>query len=106
VRGYKNIEEVTSSLTSGLDVPRSIQSWILVIVCRLVDDNDDDMYNINNNNNSFLLGQFVIIYVLAQQPQGQINRQHRKIRKIQRYKQQMKSHIKNVKKKSHLRITA
>jgi len=53
-----------------------------MIVSRLVDDNDDN--SSNNNNNSILFNQFVIIYVLAQQPQGQLYRQHRNTRKIQR----------------------
>jgi hypothetical protein len=57
VRCYININIVTSSLTSGLDVPRSTQNGILVFVSRSVDDkdddddDDDDDSNNNNNNN-------------------------------------------------------
>jgi hypothetical protein len=43
-------------------------------------------------------------YVLSQQPQGRLQRQHRNIRKIQKYKQQTKTH-KRGNKKSRLRIT-
>jgi hypothetical protein len=52
VRCYNDIEEVTSSLTSRLDGPRSIQIGILVIVFRLADDKDDDSNKKNNNNNN------------------------------------------------------
>jgi hypothetical protein len=38
--------------------------------------------------------QLYIIYVLAQQSQGQLYSQHRSIRKIQKYKKQMKTHTK------------
>jgi len=86
VRCYSDIEEETSSLTGGLDVPRSIQKRILVIVSRIINDNDGGSNNhINNNdNNSILLNQFGFFYVLTQQPQDQLHRQHRNIRKIQR----------------------
>jgi hypothetical protein len=78
---YIDIEIVTSSLTSGIDVPRSTQIGILVIASRIVDDNDEG----NNNNNNNIFNQFIIIYVLTQQQQGRgkLHRQHRKIRKIQ-----------------------
>jgi hypothetical protein len=40
--------------------------------------------------------QLYIIYVLTQQSQGQLYSQHRYIRKLQKYKQQMKTHTKEV----------
>jgi hypothetical protein len=39
-----------------------------------------------------------IIYVLAQQPQGQLETQHSNIRRIHKYKQQMKTHRKEARK--------
>jgi len=51
VRCYSDIEEVISSLTSWLDVPRSIQMRMLVIASRIIGNNDDDINNININNN-------------------------------------------------------
>jgi hypothetical protein len=42
---------------------------------------------------------FFIIYVLAQQPQGQLQRQHINTRQIQKYSQQNKSHTQEVIKK-------
>jgi hypothetical protein len=50
--------------------------------------------HINNNSIQFNLIQFFIIYVLARQLQGQLHRQHRNIRKIQKYNEQKKSRIK------------
>ena len=44
----------------------------------------------------FISIQLFTIYVLARQPQGQLQRQHWNIRKIQKYKQQKKSRIKDI----------
>jgi hypothetical protein len=52
VRCCNDIEEVIPSLIGGLDIPRSIQIGILVIVSRLIDDNNDSYSNNNNNNNN------------------------------------------------------
>ena len=46
------------------------------------------------NNNDKCAVQLFIIYVMSQQPHGQLHRQHRDMRKIQKYKQQKKSHMK------------
>jgi len=62
--------------------------------------------HISNNSVQFNLINFFIIYVLARQLRGQLQRQHRNVRKIQKYNEQKKSRIKEIIKKSHLRITA
>jgi len=52
-------------------------------------------WNVCRNNDKYPI-QFRIIYVLSQQPIGQLHRQNRDITKIQKYKQRTKSHIKEV----------
>jgi hypothetical protein len=61
VISYNDIEEVTSSLTSYLDVPRLIHIGILVIVSRCVDDNDDD-----DNNNMIIIIIIIILFYFTQ----------------------------------------
>ena len=99
MRCYNDIEEVTSSLTGGLDVPRSIQIGILVIVSRLDDNEDDD-----NNNNSI---QTVLYYLCAgttaTRPVTQTAQEHK-----ENTKTEATNEITNQKRKKniHIRITA
>jgi hypothetical protein len=104
VRYCTDTEEVTSSLTSGLDVLRSIQIGILVIVFRLLDDNDDDDDDDNNNNNSIQSFRYYLCAgITATRPNTQT---------VQEYKENTKIEAANeithqkCNKKSHLRITA